>query len=78
MYNNGHSIDDIWRASGFSRRSSRFRILNNYEVTLNRDKSADHLGNVKQNENNKINNLNIRTRLYVIQLYSKPLVSFSK
>lgn len=28
MYNSGHSIDDIWKVSGFNSRSSVFRILN--------------------------------------------------
>lgn len=34
MYNNGHSIDDIFEMSGFSSRSSVFRILNKYGVKL--------------------------------------------
>lgn len=38
MYNNGHSIDDIFEMSGFSSRSSVFRILNKYGVKLNRGK----------------------------------------
>lgn len=36
MYNDGHSIDDIFAVSGFTSRSSVFRILNKYGVTLNR------------------------------------------
>jgi len=48
MYNNGHSIDDIWRVSGFSSRSSVFRILNKYGVSLNRGKFSGPLGKRKQ------------------------------
>ena len=47
MYNNGHSIDDIWRVSGFSSRSSVFRILNKYGVSLNRGKFNGLLGKRK-------------------------------
>ncbi|MCD8287789.1 MAG: recombinase family protein [Porphyromonadaceae bacterium] len=47
MYDNGHSIDDIWRVSGFSSRSSVFRILNKYGVTLNRGKFSGPLGKRK-------------------------------
>ena len=36
MYNEGHSIDDIFAVSGFTSRSSVFRILNKHGVTLNR------------------------------------------
>ena len=52
MYNNGHSIDDIWKVSGFSSRSSVFRILNKYGVSLNRASSAGRLGNVNQKMSN--------------------------
>ena len=38
MYNNGYSIDDIWAVSGFSSRSSVFRVLNKNNVKLNRGK----------------------------------------
>lgn len=38
MYNNGYSLDDIFKVSGFSSRSSVFRILNKYGVQLNRGK----------------------------------------
>ncbi len=44
MYNSGHSIDEIWIASGFQSRSSVFRILNKYGVTLNRGKFSGPLG----------------------------------
>lgn len=54
MYNNGHSIDDIWKVSGFSSRSSVFRILNKYGVSLNRGKFSGPLGNVNRNKN-KVN-----------------------
>lgn len=36
MYNEGHSMDDIFAVSGFTSRSSVFRILNKHGVTLNR------------------------------------------
>ena len=47
MYNNGHSIDDIWKVSGYNSRSSVFRILNKYGVSLNRDKFSGPLGKRK-------------------------------
>lgn len=47
MYNNWHSIDDIWKVSGFSSRSSVFRILNEYGVSLNRGKFSGPLGKRK-------------------------------
>ena len=47
MYNNGHSIDDIWKVSGFNSRSSEFRILNKYGVSLNRGKFSGPLGKRK-------------------------------
>lgn len=52
MYNNGHSIDDICKVSGFNSRSSVFRILNKYGVSLNRGKFSGPLGKRKpQNDN---------------------------
>ena len=48
MYNSGHSIDDIWSVSGFHSRSSVFRILNKYGVTLNRGKFSGPLGKRKK------------------------------
>lgn len=45
MYNEGHSIDDIFAVSGFTSRSSVFRILNKYGVTLNR---GPHSGPLKK------------------------------
>ena len=36
MYKSGHTIDDIWKTSGFKSRSSIFRILNAVGVDLNR------------------------------------------
>lgn len=45
MYNGGHSIDDIWHKSGFKSRSSIFRILKKYGVTLNR---GPHSGPLKK------------------------------
>lgn len=40
MYNNNHTIDDIWHVSGFSSRSSVFRILRKHGVGLNRRKKG--------------------------------------
>ena len=45
MYNGVHSIDDIWHQSGFKSRSSVFRILNKYGITLNR---GPHSGPIKK------------------------------
>lgn len=50
MYNNGHSIDDIFKISGFSSRSSVFRILNKYGVKLNRGKFSGPRNKNKKNE----------------------------
>ncbi|KAB2837293.1 MAG: recombinase family protein [Caedimonadaceae bacterium] len=50
MYNSGHSIDDIWKVSGFNSRSSVFRILNKYGVDLNRGKFKGPLGKRKNKE----------------------------
>ncbi len=44
MYQANQTIDDIWRTSGFSSRSSVFRILNKYGVNLNRGKFSGPLG----------------------------------
>lgn len=44
MYNSGHSIDEIWVASGFKSRSSVFRVLNKFGVTLNRGRFSGPLG----------------------------------
>lgn len=40
MYVNGHSLDDIWAASGFSSKSSIWRILNKYGVKLDRGQTS--------------------------------------
>lgn len=40
MYVNGHSIDDIWSVSGFSSKSSIWRILNKYGVKLDRGQTS--------------------------------------
>lgn len=48
MYNNGYSLDDIAEVSGYSSRSSLFRILNKYGVTLNRGKFSGPLGKRKK------------------------------
>ena len=47
MYINGHSFDDIWVASGFSSKSSIWRILNKYGVKLDRGQTSGP--RVKQN-----------------------------
>lgn len=47
MYNDGHSIDDIFAMSGFSSRSSVFRILNKHGVKLNRGPHSGPLGKRK-------------------------------
>lgn len=52
MYNSGHSINDIWKVSGFNSRSSVFRILNKYGVDLNRGKFKGPLGKRKAKEEN--------------------------
>ena len=50
MYNSGHTIDDIWTASGFRSRSSVFRILNKYGVKLNRGHFSGPLGKRKKDK----------------------------
>ena len=50
MYNNGHSLDDIWQISGFKSKSSVFRILNKYGVELNRGKFRGPLGKRQKHE----------------------------
>lgn len=47
MYNNGHTLDDIYSLSGFKSRSSVFRILNKYGVKLNRGNFSGPLGKRK-------------------------------
>jgi hypothetical protein len=54
MYNNGHSIDDIWAVSGFKSRSSIFRVLNLHGVTLNRGKFSGPLGKRKNKDENEL------------------------
>lgn len=50
MYNDGHSIGDIFAVSGFSSRSSVFRILNKHGVKLNRGPHSGPLGKRKKND----------------------------
>ena len=45
MYNSGHSIDDIWKVSGYKSRISVFRVLNRHGVKLNRGR---HQGPIKK------------------------------
>ena len=45
MYNSGHSIDDIWKVSGYKSRTSVFRVLNRHSVKLNRGR---HQGPIKK------------------------------
>lgn len=51
MYNGGHALDDIWESSGFKSKSSIFRILNKYGITLNR---GPHSGPIKKWNERKI------------------------
>ncbi len=44
MYNSGHSIDDIWKVSGYRSRTSVFRVLNRNGVQLNRGRHQGPLG----------------------------------
>lgn len=41
MYNSNHSIDDIWKVSGYKSRTSVFRVLNRNGVQLNRRGTAE-------------------------------------
>ena len=50
MYKSGHTIDDIWKTSGFKSRSSIFRILNAAGVDLNRGHTKGPLGPRKNRE----------------------------
>ena len=50
MYNNGHTIDDIWMVSGSISRSSIFRIQNKYGVKLNREHFGEQLRKRKNNK----------------------------
>lgn len=50
MYKSGHTIDDIWKVSGFKSRSSIFRILNDVGVDLNRGNTK---GPLKKRNNNQ-------------------------
>lgn len=45
MYTSGHAIDDIWAVSGFKSKSSIFRVLRKYGITLNR---GPHSGPIKK------------------------------
>jgi len=45
MYNGGHAIDEIWAVSGFKSKSSIFRVLKKYGITLNR---GPHSGPIKK------------------------------
>ncbi len=51
MYINGHSIDDIWNVSGFSSRSSVFRILNKHGVKLDRGKFSGPISKRRDKNN---------------------------
>ncbi len=44
MYNAGHSIGDIWEASGYASRASVFRVLNRNGIQLNRGPHHGPLG----------------------------------
>ena len=45
MYNSGHSIEDIWKVSGYKSRTSVFLVLNRHGVQLNRGR---HQGPIKK------------------------------
>lgn len=47
MYRSKHTIDDIWKESGYASRSSVFRVLNKYGVSLDRGKFKGPLGKRK-------------------------------
>ena len=51
MYNSGHSIDDIWKVSGYRSRTSVFRVLNRNGVQLNRGR---HQGPIKKHSERNI------------------------
>lgn len=53
MYNSGYSISDIHTVSGFSSRSSVFRILNKYGVKLNRGRFSGPLGKRKNKKDDQ-------------------------
>ncbi len=53
MYKSGHTIDDIWKTSGFKSRSSIFRILNATGVNLNRGHTKGPIGPRKNREDSK-------------------------
>ncbi len=53
MYRSGHTIDDIWKTSGFKSRSSVFRVLNEAGVDLNRGHTKGPLGSRKNSEKSK-------------------------
>ena len=48
MYNAGHSIDDIWKVSGFKSRTTIFRVLKRNGVELNRRPSPAGTDNTDQ------------------------------
>jgi DNA invertase Pin-like site-specific DNA recombinase len=50
MYNAGHSIEDIWKVSGYRSRTSVFRVLNRNGVQLNRGR---HQGPIKTHAERK-------------------------
>ena len=50
MYNAGHSIDDIWEASGYASRASVFRVLNRNGIQLNRGPHHGPLGKRKKRD----------------------------
>ncbi len=62
MYNNGYSLDDIWTTSGFSSKSSIWRILNKYGVKLNRGKTSGPRNKRKQgdNETEKLSHITVK------------------
>ena len=53
MYVNGHSLDDIWATSGFSSKSSIWRILNKYGVKLDRGQTSGPRNKQKPKEDER-------------------------
>lgn len=51
MYKSGHTIDDIWKRSGFKSRSSLFRILNEAGVDLDRGHTKGPIKKKNQHNN---------------------------
>ena len=53
LYVAGHTIDEVWRASGFRSRSSVFRILNKHGIKLNRGNHSRPIKKKKQRKDDQ-------------------------